>query len=223
MVLLLSALLLASGAHANPSGDQLAQQVVAATGDVYGVSSIRFSFVVEAGGVEKVRRTHEWHRKTGTVTVTQGADPLTFTGLHTLDPSSAVFDPPAHAAVWAEVAQGVDPQAAAAAWATWINDSYWLLAPGKLLDEGVARSVDDSGRLGLNFQGVGVTPGDRYLLTIDPTTQRIAAWEFTLESGRTGHFLWMDYAAVGPLTLSMRRATEAGDFVIRFEDVTVEP
>jgi len=223
VVLLLSALLPGSGAHANPSGDQLARQVVAATGDVYDISSIRFAFVVEADGVEKVRRTHEWNRATGTVTVTQGAEQRTFTGLHTRDPSSAVSDPRAHAAVWAKVAEGVDPQAAASAWAAWVNDSYWLLAPGKLLDDGVSRSVDDSGRLALEFQGVGVTPGDRYFLTIDPTTQRIAAWDFTLESGRTGHFLWMDYVTVGPLTLSMRRATEAGDFVIRFEDVTVEP
>ena len=69
-----------------------------------------------------------------------------------------------------------------------INDTYWLLAPTKLFDAGVTRSLDpDSSRAGapvlrLAFAGgIGMTPGDRYWLFPDSATGRLAAWQFHLE------------------------------------------
>lgn len=210
-------------AGADPTGDALARRVLAATGDVYAVSSLTFTFVVQAGETEKARRTHTWDRDAGTVDVRTGDTTVRIQGLHQLDPSAAVADPEAHAATWAQAAPSATPAAAARAWSAWINDSYWLLAAGKVMDDGVSRSVDAEGRLVLTFDGVGVTPGDRYMLTVDPETDRVVAWDFVLQSGQKGRFLWTDHRAAGPLTLSHHRATEAGDFVIRFEDVSATP
>lgn len=208
-------------ALADAPGEALARSVAAANGDVYGVDSVSFTFIVEAGGTEKARRSHEWDRLAGTVRVTVGDQTTTLTGLHAVDPSPGVADPAARAELWASIAPGATPEAAAKAWSAWINDSYWLLAAGKVLDDGVVRTVDTEGRLVLTFDGVGLTPGDTYTLTVDPTTHQVQAWDFVLQSGREGRFEWTDYTTVGPLTLSMRRATEAGDFVIRFSDVSV--
>jgi hypothetical protein len=143
--------------------------------------------------------------------------------LHHHDPSAAVSDPSAHAEVWAAVGPDVPAPTAARAWATWINDSYWLLAAAKLMDAGVVRALDQHGRLLLHFDGVGVTPKDAYALVFDVEQHRINAWEFTLQSGRKAHFTWSDYQTIGPLTLAMTRSNEAGDFVIRFEDVVPTP
>ena len=66
-------------------------------------------------------------------------------------------------------------------------------------------------------------PEDAYALVFDVEQHRITAWEFTLQSGRKAHFTWSDYQTIGPLTLAMTRSNEAGDFVIRFEDVVPTP
>lgn len=210
-------------AHADDGGDALGHRVVEATGNVYGISTLAFTFIVEAGGTEKARRTHTWDRMAGTVSVTTGDTTVQLQNLHHHDPSSAVANPGAHDDLWSKVAPGTDPEAAAKAWSAWINDSYWLLASGKVMDDGVTRIVDDTGRLVLTFDGVGVTPGDSYMLTVDRDSGQVTAWDFVLQGGQKGHFAWTEHTTVGPLTLSMRRSTEAGDFVIRFEGVSASP
>jgi hypothetical protein len=75
--------------------------------------------------------------------------------------------------------------------------------------------------LGLAFEGVGLTPGDRYSLFIDPETHRIARWEMQLEgqSGPPRGTSFIDYASVGPLTLSLDHVNDDGTRHIRFEGV----
>jgi hypothetical protein len=199
----------------------LAQKVASATGDIYAVSRLEFTFVVVAGGSEKVRRTHVLDRTAGTLTVTMGGQVTTLEGLHTHDPSLALTQPTDHAAAWSTIAPGATLQAAQQAWSAWINDSYWLLAAGKVLDEGVHQTLTGDGQLELAFDPVGLTPGDHYTLSIDPVTARVTAWDFVRQDGSKGHFTWSDYQTFGPLTFSMLRTNEAGDFRIRFEDIAV--
>ena len=91
------------------------------------------------------------------------------------------------------------------------------------MDEGVRRSLDEEGRLLLSFDGVGVTPGDRYVLTIDAESSRVLEWSFVLESGRASQFSWSAPDAAGPLMISQTRTSPDGDFVVRFEDIHATP
>ncbi len=69
----------------------------------------------------------------------------------------------------------------------WTNDTYWFLMPYKLRDPGVMLSYlgpDSSGvyeRLGLTFDHVGQTPGDRYTVFVNRKNNRVEKWEFQLE------------------------------------------
>lgn len=179
--------------------DDLAARVATTCGDPYTMAELRFTFVVEVDGVEQVRRTHDWRPREGTVTVTDGDSSVHLEQLHPY------------------IASEAPQQDAIVAYKAFINDSYWLLAPCKVLDDGVNRSIED-GRLVLTFEEVGLTPGDRYLLRVDENAH-ISAWEYTLEGGKVGAWTWDAPSRHGPLMLSTRRESAEGA-VIRFEDVT---
>ncbi|GHB78638.1 hypothetical protein [Persicitalea jodogahamensis] len=57
------------------------------------------------------------------------------------------------------------------AWEIFCNDSFWFIAPTKVFDEGVERSVvkdeDGNDALLVTYTSGGVTPGDSYLWILD--------------------------------------------------------
>lgn len=183
--------------------DALAELVARRAGDPYAESLLAFTFVVVADGVEKARRSHRWCPQAGKVEVRVG-DRVTVI--------SAVDGRALDATT--------DEAAASEAWSAFVNDGYWLLAPSKVLDPGVRRSRQGQALL-LSFDGVGLTPGDRYTLGIDPQTRLVTRWDYVLQSGREGHFAWQDHRRVGGLMLSTLRVSDDGSFQIRFEDVSV--
>lgn len=74
------------------------------------------------------------------------------------------------------------------------NDSFWLVAPYKVFDEGVTRSIvtKDDGQKGLlvTYASGGNTPGDSYLWFLD-------------ENGRpTGYQMWVSIIPIGGLYAS---------------------
>ena len=92
----------------------------------------------------------------------------------------------------------VDPAARSAAleraYAVWINDSYWMFLPYKLLDPGVRLAWDgvdrlEDGRpadvLSLTFDGVGLTPKNRYRVFVAQDTGLVEAWSFYEEATDT--------------------------------------
>lgn len=201
------------------SDTSLADQVVAYAGDPYQVDRLAFTFVVEADGAEKVRRRHDWRPGRGELRVVSDGLDVAFTGLADGPGLSGwVDDPAAHRTDWARVASGADPDVAAKAWGAFINDSYWLLAPSKVKDPGVERTERD-GVLELDFDGVGLTPGDHYELSV-ADDGRVTGWTYTLQSGREGAWSFEDDRQLGPLRLSLRRVSEGA--VIWFDDVVVE-
>lgn len=214
-----------SGAFAQDAGeaklgaDALAKNVVEATGDPTELDKLAFTFVVEKGGEEVASRRHIWQPQAGKLEVKAGEQTINLANLHDHDLSKLADDPKANAETWKKVAPESSPEEAAKAWAWFVNDSYWLLVPSKLFDPGVNRKLDEQGRLVLTFGDVGLTPGDRYMMTVDRDDWRVERWDFVLESGRKGGFAWSDYQKVGPLTLSTKRVADDGNFVIRFENV----
>jgi hypothetical protein len=91
------------------------------------------------------------------------------------------------------------------AYGYFINDSYWLLAPLKLEDAGVNITLKDPEYidgtscevLHLDFNKVGMTPGDQYWLYVDPNNGQIKRWKFLLQGKETGIFNWTQYKDLG--------------------------
>lgn len=175
--------------------DSLALQVHQAHGGAAWAQApyLRFDFAVEQGQEEAVVARHLWNRTTGQYRVewtNEGSDWVALLDLHSSGepPVGRVFEE------GQEVA-GSDANAPLQqAYQRYINDTYWLLAPLKLLDPGVNRSMEDAevvadSTLGtdatvlhLTFGDVGLTPGDQYWVHIDPATNRVEGWAFHLQN-----------------------------------------
>ena len=189
------------------------------------VGQLDFRFVVEQEGQTVFEATHQWN-------LDAKRDHVVFTDREgrAID---AVVDLDARVAcgtVGGEVATGEAQDALSEqVYARWVNDAYWLMMPLKLLDPGVTLSLEAprelEGRsheiLKLEFDGVGLTPGDRYWLYVDPETKRIVRWEMALEGqdGEPRAMSWSDYREVGPLVLAFDHATDDGARHVRFADV----
>jgi hypothetical protein len=204
--------------------DELARSVVETAGQPREATKVAFSFVVEVDGEEKVRRRHVWWPSKQKLQVDAGETEVELRNLDAFELSKMAESPGRFEGKWEKVAPDVSASQAAKAWGWFVNDSYWLFAPSKLFDPGVHRSVDDQGRLVLTFDGVGLTPGDRYVLSVDTDRGVVTRWSYELESGRSGSFRWLDYREFGPLTLSTRRESIGGEkeVVMRFEHLVVE-
>ncbi len=113
-----------------------------------------------------------------------------------------------------------------------INDTYWLLMPLKMLDPGVHRSLDapQSDACGrtdhvvkLTFdQGVGIT-NDVYWAWVNHDTGLVDEWHMKLQGSKPEDApmvaKFRDYRRFGGLLISTRR--EMGKSVIRLDDVVV--
>ena len=65
------------------------------------------------------------------------------------------------------------------AWSNWCNDSFWLIAPFKLFDNGTKRSAvttEEGNALLIEYHTGGVTPGDSYLWILDQNN-RPTGWK----------------------------------------------
>lgn len=77
------------------------------------------------------------------------------------------------------------------------NDSFWLLAPFKIMDKGTERKlVDMEGTTGLlvSYKSGGVTPGDSYLWILDENYRPVAWRLWTSNVSIKGmEFDWRDW------------------------------
>jgi hypothetical protein len=185
-------------AEGQPAGaGRLAQAVWQASGGENwpNVQAIDFTFAVEKGGQTVMSAEHHWEVAAQTDHVKWKDKDVT---VNLADPAS--------------------DENAKAAYARWVNDSYWLLAPLKLKDRGsnVAdegkKEVDGTERevLRLSFGKVGLTPNDQYRLYIDPKTKLISSWDYMPEPGKSMHATWTDYQKSGGLTLATDHAMDGG-------------
>lgn len=108
------------------------------------------------------------------------------------------------------------------AYTRYINDTYWLLMPLKMLDNGVNRSyAADSSTVthdvvNLSFENVGLTPKDRYWVFVNKSTGLVDKWAYILQSNRDGKatvWEWTDYqsypTSAGEVKLANRKVNKA--------------
>jgi hypothetical protein len=163
---------------------------------------LRFDFAVEGGGQTQVVARNLWNRSTGAyrIEIPDTANTVIIVQTNASNPdnvSGTAFQN------GEEVTGEAKSELLAKGYQRFINDTYWLLAPLKVLDEGVNRSylADSSDAehdvLHLTFGDVGLTPDDEYWLYVNKETGQLDRWAFRLQSmpddASPAVFDWTDY------------------------------
>jgi hypothetical protein len=116
----------------------------------------------------------------------------------------------------------------------WINDSYWLVMPFKLKDDGVTLKYIKADKaqdgklcdvLQLSFEKVGVTPENKYYVFVDQSTHLVIQWQFfKTAADTTPDFttMWLDYAPHGKILLSGNRGKDEGSLTEIAVDAAVD-
>ena len=106
------------------------------------------------------------------------------------------------------------------AYKAWVNDTYWLLFPFKLLDKGVhlryldncmTDSMTSSACIELTFDSVGVTPDNKYIAYIDTLKNEIVRWDYFRNKNDSIPSLsnpWNDYRKYGNIIISGGRGND---------------
>jgi len=116
-----------------------------------------------------------------------------------------------------------------------INDTYWLLMPLKMMDPGVHRTLDgersDScGRkwdvVKLSFdQGVGLTPGDVYWAWVNRDTGIVEQWDMKLQGTKPEDapvaVKFHEFRRVGNVLISTAREVVGKKQTVRLDDLVI--
>lgn len=201
-------------ARSDPKAVAVAEQVMQALGgeDAWReLRHLRFDFQVERGGTLVMRRAHTWDKWTGRYRLEgrtrEGQAYRVVMDLHTRQGRA-----------WLE-GRALDGEALRQrlddAYATWVNDTYWLLMPYKMKDPGVSLKLDGErvtaegawDKVLLTFDGVGLTPKDRYWAFVNRATHLVDRWEFVLkgETAAPTPFDWRGWREYGRVKLAPER------------------
>ena len=188
---------LADPAESDPKAIAVADRVMETLGgrDAWQATRyLRFDFAVDREGKTLMRRAHTWDRRTGRYRVEatdeEGHPVVVLLNLHTKQGKAWVGGEPASGEALAKLLESGH------AW--WVNDSYWLLMPYKMRDDGVVLTDAglEAGQSGtwekvlLTFEGVGLTPKDKYWVFVNRTTGLVDRWEFVLKGADTPPVPW---------------------------------
>ena len=174
---------------------------------------LKFTFNVEQNGQQRAQVSHDWDLVTGVDTITHRDGRITSVNVYSFDPATATDD------------EKKD-------FRSWTNDSYWLLMPLKLGDPGVkfgavTTTLDgppSQATVTMSFgDGVGLTSGDQYDLSIDLERGVVDGWTFRPGPGKATTWAWTDYRDFNGLRLATNRPPEnEGGSRIYFTDITFE-
>lgn len=189
----------------DPKAVKIAEQTIQAMGGIdnwQNTPALRFNWVVAPEGQETRVTKHLWDRKNNRDHVEWKTEEgkMRVAWVNLTNRSGAAWDD-------GKKLEGEELKKAMDSTATrWINDTYWLIMPLKLLDNGVNLKYDGekSGHdiLHLSFNGVGNTPGDQFWAHINKQTRLMDRWDFELESKRKGSYNWIDWVQVGKMKFS---------------------
>jgi len=192
--------------------------------------TLRFDFAVIRGGVELARFRHVWDRYDGRYRVEgktkDGKDLLILFNVNDKAKGGRVW-------VGGEEASGAELEKYREfGYDRFINDTYWLLMPAKMLDPGVNLAyegeVTDEGKryrvVRLTFDNVGLTPGDSYWAYISPETGLMERWDFVLQDQKKKEdrttFLWGKWEEIAGVRLSLSKQTPDAATIIAFDHVS---
>ena len=172
---------------------------------------LTFVFEPEKDGKTSIRRSHLWDRYTGDYRFESNtADNQKLIVLFNIKNQKGTSYLNSKA-----LSDSANVKQIEKAYSYFINDSYWLLAPLKLEDEGVIVSLEDTEViegincevLHLTFGNLGLTPGDQYWLYVNSESGQIKRWKFLLKGKKEpGIFDWVNYKDLGGgLKLSTRK------------------
>jgi hypothetical protein len=217
-----------------PSSDsralEVADRVIANLGGAEAWNAtryLRFDYAVDREGRNVLRRSHTWDKLSGAYRVeaqTAAGDPfIVVMNLNTREGSAWVKGAP--------VAGDELKKLLEEAFALWTSDTYWLLMPYKLRDPGVilaydgleAREKQRWDKVRLSFDGVGLTPKDRYWIYVNRRTGLVDRWEFVLngESKPRTSFAWDGWQAYGRIQLANERVNAVDGTRIYFPRIEV--
>jgi hypothetical protein len=166
-------------ADADPKARELAERVARSMGGWQAWHDTRYVTWRFFGG-----RAHAWDKRTGDWRLDDG-DRVVLMNVDTrqgrvFEKGVEVTDPAAREAALKRAHE------------VWINDSYWMFMPWKMLDPGVvlryvgATALEDERSAQLvemTFRGVGVTPDNRYLVAIGDESGLVEHWSFFASAG----------------------------------------
>jgi hypothetical protein len=161
-------------AGSDPRAVEIADQVMAAMGGRPAWDATRYLTWNFFG-----LRTHVWDKWTGDLRFQQG-DQVVLMNVNTKD--GRVFRGGQELTAAEERAKALD-----GGYKAWINDSYWLLMPYKLKDSGVTLRYKGEGTLAdgraadvlqLTFEGVGVTPENKYDVYVSRDQHLVEQWSY---------------------------------------------
>lgn len=160
------------------------------------------------------RRMHKWNKSTGDLIINIPSDSLNIT-MNLKSMSGTIISK----------GEGVEDENAINAYLQrgkemWINDSYWIFLPFKLKDSGVTlKYLEETNtsdgtladKLELTFEGVGVTPENKYHIYVDKSSKLVTQWDFFSnyedEKPRFSN-PWNEYKEYDGLMLSSGRGGE---------------
>ena len=172
------------------------------------ITELSFTFNVDRDTMH-FERQWVWHPKTGEVSMTVNEETITY-NREAVDEKSLKADK------------------------AFINDTYWLLAPFKLVwDEGYTRdsiikaeapiSKDSLYKLTIMYNNeVGYTPGDAYDFYIDDDYM-VKEWVYREGNSQADCMMttWEDYKKQGGISFSTMHNDDTGNFKLYFTDLNV--
>lgn len=198
------------------SGDKVAKQMVDALGGLAAydqVKQIEFSFVLTVFGNELTRRFHAWDKSRGLAYVRFVHDDENYEAWIRLADQSGVV-----AIEGERISDEEAKPILKEAYAMWINDTYWLVAPYKVFDPGVYRAYVE-GELRISFQeNIGLTPGDVYFFKLDDSSQP-RDWTFYLQGEHSAKVEYHKPVILNDVTFYLQRVTAFGQ--LNFEQLRV--
>lgn len=189
-----------------------------------------FSFDVDRNGTRAASFPQRWDRYTGDYRVSgkdqQGREFVVVMNTNTKKGKA-----------WINGAPAIDKDLEdmlALGYRRFINDTYWLLMPLKMLDPGVHRTFEETKLLDghtydvvkLSFDpGVGLTSSDQYWAFINRDSGMVDQWHMKLQGSKPEDppliVVFHDFKKFGGLSISTRRVIAGKNQTVSLDDLVV--